>query len=91
MWNKKKIRIIALVIIIATLFHFGTAIAGSEAQSDGEPLIVAIKAIPPFVIIEDERITGFSIDLWEKIAQQMDKANWDLDAFQTMYEERIAG
>lgn len=26
-----------------------------------------------------------------QIAQQMDEANWDLDAFQTMYEERIAG
>ena len=72
MWKKKKIGIIGLVIIIVTLAHFGTAIAGPEAQSEDEALIVAIKSIPPFVIIEDERITGFSIDVWEEIAQQME-------------------
>ena len=72
MWKKKKIGIIGLVIIIVTLFRFGPAIAEPEAQSDGEPLIVVIKSIPPFVIIEDERISGFSIDLWEELAQQME-------------------
>jgi len=72
MWKQKKIGFIGLVIIIATLFHLGTVFAGSEAQAEDEPLIVAIKSIPPFVIIDDDRITGFSIDLWEEIAQEME-------------------
>jgi len=70
MWKNKKAGAISLVIIImVTLLHFGTAVAGPQAQSEDEPLIAAIKSIPPFVIIEEDRVTGFSIDLWEKVAQ----------------------
>jgi len=72
MWKKKKIGLLGLVVVMVALVLNGTAFAGQEVQSEDKPLIVAIKSIPPFVIIEDERITGFSIDLWEEIAQQME-------------------
>jgi hypothetical protein len=39
----------------------------TKAQTD--PVVrVVTKEIPPFVIKEDDRLTGFSIDLWKEIA-----------------------
>lgn len=72
MWKTRRIGIIALASIIVALYYFGTAIARPTAQPDAEPLVVATKSIPPFVNVDDDRITGFSIDLWEKIAQQIE-------------------
>ncbi len=73
MWKDKKFVIAALAIIasIAILLPLKTAVAGPATQSEDEPLVVAIKSIPPFVIIDKERITGFSIDLWEEMAEQI--------------------
>jgi len=35
------------------------------------PLRVATRIIPPFVIQEDKQLTGFSMDLWKNIAQEL--------------------
>lgn len=40
-------------------------------QRSGETLRVATRVIPPFVIGEDGRLTGFSIDLWQAIADEL--------------------
>ena len=42
-----------------------------EVKKKAKALRVAIKRLEPFVIYEDRRYTGFSIDLWEKIANEM--------------------
>lgn len=69
-WHRKAIGMIIIVIVAFSQWEF--AKAGLKTQAEGEELVVAIKSIPPFVIIKDERISGFSIDLWEEIAQQME-------------------
>lgn len=43
------------------------------AQS-GNSLRVATKPLPPFVFLDGETPTGFSIDLWEEIARRLDLA-----------------
>ena len=46
------------------------AVADQAVQQD-KPLRVATKPLEPFVIKRDQRWAGFSVDLWEKIAQQL--------------------
>ena len=71
MWKVREIRAIGFsIVMVVALSQFGTAAAGPRAQSEGEPLVVATMPNPPFVITGGERITGYSIDLWEEIAQQ---------------------
>jgi polar amino acid transport system substrate-binding protein len=41
------------------------------AQPQGEKLRVATRLVKPFVFEETGRLTGFSIDLWEEIAKQL--------------------
>ena len=46
------------------------ATAGAQAGNSA-PLRVVITAVPPFVVTDDARITGMSIELWEEIAARM--------------------
>lgn len=41
------------------------------AQRADRPLRVATRVIPPFVIAEEGKLTGFSIDLWNAIADEL--------------------
>lgn len=67
----RKIWVFVVLMIVSVAFsRFETVAARAIAQSDDTKLVVAIKPISPFVIIEGDRITGFSIDLWEELAQQ---------------------
>lgn len=43
----------------------------AAAQSAEKIIKVATRVIPPFVIQEDNRLTGFSIDLWRSIADEI--------------------
>jgi polar amino acid transport system substrate-binding protein len=43
----------------------------SSAQSPPQSLRVATRLIKPFVVEEQGRLTGFSIELWEEIANQL--------------------
>lgn len=58
--------ITALMLILV-----GSAFA-SPARQDTEPLRVVTKSFPPFVIKEGDVLTGFSIELWEAIANNLD-------------------
>ena len=55
---------LAIVLPVSAFAQDGTA----------EPLQVVTKVIEPFVFIEDETYSGFSIDLWDVIASRLDVA-----------------
>ena len=42
-----------------------------QAQSPTQPLRVATRIIPPFVFEESGKLTGFSIDLWRSISEEI--------------------
>jgi len=44
---------------------------GAEAAAQGKALRVAVKPIAPFVLKQDTALTGFSIDLWNALAQRL--------------------
>lgn len=71
-----------LTYYIALAFHLGAALfalalsafSPPPALSAGAPskhLRVATREIPPFVFRENAKLSGFSVDLWEGIAQEM--------------------
>jgi ABC-type amino acid transport substrate-binding protein len=59
--------------LLVTTFFLGTTVT-LLAQDTGQqtPLKVYTAPAPPFVIVEPERLTGFSIDLWKEIALRTD-------------------
>jgi len=75
-----KIRFCQLKRINIKLFQWLFLIAVSitisatncKAMPSTDTLIVAISAIPPMVVTEDGKISGFEIDLWEAIAGRLD-------------------
>jgi len=63
--------LIAARAALFSLLIFFLLFAPSHAQSPARPLRVATRAIPPFVFEENGKLAGFSIDLWQNIAQEM--------------------
>ncbi|MEH2069596.1 MAG: transporter substrate-binding domain-containing protein [Nostoc sp.] len=69
-------RSLALYICIGLL---GTILALSLITSSGlaqkpltqQPLLVATRVIPPFVLADKGELSGFSIDLWQSIANEI--------------------
>src|SRR5207342_545386 len=47
------------------------AASNAFAQSAGGPLRVATRIVKPFVFEEKGKLTGFSVELWDEIAKQM--------------------
>jgi polar amino acid transport system substrate-binding protein len=43
------------------------------ANTQSETIIVATRLVPPFVMGEQGKLTGFSVDLWQKITEHIDK------------------
>lgn len=86
----RKARVIGiarlLVIVLALLLSHAPADAAPATQTGNKELVVAVKSIPPFVIIEDERITGFSIDLWEELAKEIE-ATYEYVVVETVEEQ----
>ncbi len=54
------------------LLFFIFSIGGAAAEADNEKLQVATKPFAPFVILKGDEYIGFSIDLWDAIAKQLD-------------------
>ena len=44
---------------------------GPQENEPAEELTVAVKTIEPFVFVEGTRVTGFSIELWDEIANRI--------------------
>jgi ABC-type amino acid transport substrate-binding protein len=73
----------------AILILANPSFASEPNQDQERPIRVVTKIIEPFVIKDGDRLTGFSIDLWEEIALQsglsfefieVDTVNGQLDA-----------
>lgn len=62
------LRLSVTLLCILSLAPVSTIIA---AQTPGKNLRVATREIPPFVYKENNRLTGFSVDLWQAIADEM--------------------
>ena len=71
MSTPKKITVLAgliLTLIAIGLNPVSAITAAGPKPQEEPPLRVVTKPIEPFVIKEQERLTGFSIDLWKEIA-----------------------
>ncbi len=70
-------RLILLIIII---------ISAVSLKAEGEELSVGVTNSPPFIIIENEEISGITIDLWNVIS---DSLNVNYHFVQTDYEKVV--
>ncbi|AFZ27766.1 amino acid ABC transporter substrate-binding protein, PAAT family [Cylindrospermum stagnale PCC 7417] len=61
---------LALVAGLLVLLLVGHPVIAQTPQPT-QPLIVATRAIPPFVFTDKGQLAGFSIDLWRSIASQL--------------------
>ncbi|MEA3337097.1 MAG: transporter substrate-binding domain-containing protein [Chloroflexota bacterium] len=61
--------IILIIIFIAAMAILPTNASAEFPYQEPEPIQVATKSIEPFVFIEPEGLSGFSIDLWQAIAE----------------------
>jgi ABC-type amino acid transport substrate-binding protein len=57
--------------VVAYLLLSIFSIGGAAAEPDNEKLQVATKAFAPFVMLKEDEYSGFSIDLWDAIAKQL--------------------
>jgi polar amino acid transport system substrate-binding protein len=63
-----------LLLLGCVLAAYGSAPPGhadSRPQEQNETLRVATMPLEPFVIEDGDRLTGFSVDLWDKVARQL--------------------
>src|SRR5215813_13007348 len=61
---------ISMVLVVAAI-GLGANLAIAQETFQGKPLRVAVKPIEPFVFRNGTELTGFSIDLWNAIAQSL--------------------
>ena len=66
----RKRAAICLVCVAASI-GLGAKGAGAEEAAQGKALRVAVKPIAPFVLKKGTELTGFSIDLWNALAQSL--------------------
>jgi polar amino acid transport system substrate-binding protein len=60
---------VLLILLGVSLSALGPAVA--VAQKAPTTLRVSTRIVPPFVLEENAKLTGFSIDLWESIAERL--------------------
>ena len=59
------------LVFVATGTGLGTSDARAQEPAQGKVLRVAVKPIPPFVFKQGSELSGFSIDLWNALAQSL--------------------
>ena len=57
-----------ILFVMAGLYLTGSLRASEPQQDQERPIRVVTKEIEPFVIKDQDRLTGFSIDLWKEMA-----------------------
>lgn len=57
-----------VLLLVTSLYLTGSLRASAPKQDEERPLRIVTKVVEPFVIKEQDRLTGFSIDFWEEIA-----------------------
>jgi ABC-type amino acid transport substrate-binding protein len=60
-----------LLVLVAMAIGLGAADAGAQDHAPRAVLRVAVKPIEPFVFKQGTELTGFSIDLWNALAQSL--------------------
>jgi len=60
-----------VLLAAAASASLGAGRASVEGAAPGTALRVAVKPIAPFVLKQDTALTGFSIDLWNALAQRL--------------------
>ena len=64
---------IALVVAVLSATVAGLGYAQTLPEAPPQPIRVVAKPVKPFVFEEDGRLKGYSIDLWNRIADDMDR------------------
>lgn len=64
---------IALVVAVLSATVAGLGYAQTPPEAPPQPIRVVAKPVEPFVFEEDGRLKGYSIDLWNRIADDMDR------------------
>lgn len=70
----KRLTLVAILLFAcASAAASAASMAGAEErpQGQGETLRVATMPLEPFVIADGDRLTGFSVDLWDAVAKQL--------------------
>jgi polar amino acid transport system substrate-binding protein len=71
-YRHRRLLLIPLTGIIVFLLLISPGVAQQPQQPTApKPLIVATREIPPFVFADKNEYSGFSIELWRSIAQQL--------------------
>lgn len=79
----------ALVVVIVTIVAFAAVASQPQplsAQTEPPRLRVVIKPLVPFVIADGDSYRGFSIDLWQELANRMGR-NYDYQFVETVKEQ----
>ena len=86
-----------LLALFTALVCCGPAHAQDPTPAPGEPLTAVTRKITPFVFEKNGRLTGYSIELWERVVREArlpfdpDKGYLVVDNVQQMLDELRAG
>ncbi len=72
--GRRKRALLLVLLVVSTLSLAGGDPPAASGQTDprqARPLRVVTKPIEPFVIKQGDHLSGFSIDLWDHIARQL--------------------
>ncbi len=68
--------ILRLILLVASLAFTSTVFTAERSEMTAAKLKVAVAECPPFVMVENGRITGLAVYLWERIGSDMG-LSWD--------------
>ncbi len=68
---RSLIPVVLLLGVLSLVGGYARPVVAGQAVQQDKPLRVATKPLEPFVVKRNDRWAGFSIDLWDKIAQQL--------------------
>lgn len=63
--------LVLLALLVVSLLSLGAATASAGPPAQAQPLRVVTKPLKPFVIKSDEKLEGFSIELWDEVARRI--------------------
>ena len=64
-------RVLRVVLLLLALYSSPLLLAAGEAATPTRQLRVATGMIAPFVLKEGDKLTGFSVELWNEVARRM--------------------
>jgi polar amino acid transport system substrate-binding protein len=64
---------LGVAVLAAASPQIGAQVDPVGPEPGADAVRVAVRHLPPFVVVDDDRLSGFSIDIWDEIA---DRAEW---------------